>query len=86
MMYDRPKLRKGQRVEVPVHYDAWIRGARFGTVTGFRQSKPGYSAFYFVRLDHPAYRNSLKLWEHDVPYCKVMFSEEVIRELKGDTR
>lgn len=68
----KPTLTKGQRIEIPVHYDAWMRGARMGTVTGFRHQQPGKSAFYYVRLDHPAYRKSLKLWVHDVPYCKAV--------------
>jgi hypothetical protein len=26
----------GRRVEIPVHYDMWMRGARFGIVTQVR--------------------------------------------------
>ena len=72
------KLHKGQRIEVPVHYNAWMQGARFGTVTGYRQSQAGRSAFYYVRLDNPRYRFALKLWEPDVPYCKILVSSEDI--------
>lgn len=27
----------GKRIEIPVHYDMWMRGARFGQVTAIRQ-------------------------------------------------
>lgn len=62
----------GKRVEIPVHYDMWMRGARFGKVTGFRNGKPGQSAYVFVKLDHPQATRSLKVWSLDWAYMRVL--------------
>ena len=58
----------GHRVEIPVHYDAWMRGARFGTVTAFRHGALGQSDYLLVKLDHPQIKQRLKLWRPDWPY------------------
>jgi hypothetical protein len=62
----------GKRIEIPVHYDSWARGARFGVVTAFRHSKQaGHSDYVLVKLDKlPTKR--LKLWSIDWEYCKVL--------------
>ena len=62
----------GKRVEIPVHYDMWMRGARFGTVTRYYRGKPGQSDFLYVRMDHPQVRRSLKLWRPDWPFARVV--------------
>jgi hypothetical protein len=62
----------GARIEIPVHYDTWMRGARFGRVTGRRRGKPGQSDYLMVKLEHPQAKRTLKLWSHDVPYAKVV--------------
>ena len=61
-----------KRIEIPVHYDLWMRGARFGTVTSYRQGKPGLSACILVKMDHPQVRRRLKVWALDWDYCKVL--------------
>lgn len=68
----RPKI--GSRIEIPVHYDLWMRGAQTGQVTGFRHGKAGQSDYVLVRMDHPQVRNLLKLWKPDWPYAKVLNS------------
>lgn len=60
----------GKRVEIPVHYDLWMRGARFGVVTAYRNGKPGQSDYLLVKLDHPQVRRRLKLWRLDWDYAK----------------
>ena len=35
------------RIEIPVHYDLWMRGARTGTVVAHRRNH------WLVRMDHP---------------------------------
>jgi hypothetical protein len=62
----------GHRVEIPVHYDLWMRGARFGLVTSFRRGKPGQSDYVTVKMDHPQVRRCLKLWRLDWDYAKVL--------------
>ena len=61
---------KGTRIELPVHYDLWMRGARFGEVRGYRQSKPGVSAYLMVKMDHPGVKRMVKLWALDWAYAK----------------
>lgn len=61
---------RGQRVEIPVHYDMWMRGARFGVVRSFHRGEPGISAYVKVKLDHPQARKQLKVWRLDWPYMK----------------
>ena len=40
---------RGKRVEIPVHYDLWMRGARFGTVVG----QSVIMRCVYVRMDNP---------------------------------
>jgi hypothetical protein len=61
---------KGTRVEIPVHYDRWMQGARFGVVTVYRHGRDGQSDYVKVKLDHPQVRKQLKVWRHDWPYMK----------------
>ena len=60
----------GRRVEIPVHYDMWMRGARMGTVTGFRHGSAGVSDCLLVMMDNPRVRTRLKLWRIDWEYAK----------------
>jgi hypothetical protein len=58
----------GKRVEIPVHYDTWARGARFGRVISV-----GPNARYVrVKMDHPQVRQHLKVWRIDFDYMKVL--------------
>jgi len=62
-----------KRIEIPVHYDLWARGAKTGTVTGYRESKtPGQSDYLTVRMDHPQVKGLLKLWRIDWAYIKLL--------------
>ena len=63
---------RGKRIEIPVHYDMWIRGARFGVVTRFVAGKLGYSDYVTVKIDDPGVKKRLKLWRSDWPYAKVV--------------
>jgi len=72
MTSDDMKTLIGKRVEIPVHFDMWMRGARFGTVIGRRQGKPGVSAYVMVRMDHPQVKRCLKVWAIDAEYMRVL--------------
>ena len=63
---------RGKRIEIPVHYDMWMRGARFGVVTGFVAGKLGSSDYVTVKMDDPGVKKRLKLWRSDWPYAKVL--------------
>lgn len=58
----------GKRVEIPVHYDAWMRGARFGVVTSIG---PG-GDFVRVKLDNPQVKARLKVWRLDFDFIKLV--------------
>lgn len=62
----------GKRIEIPVHYDMWMRGARCGRVTQYRTGKTGQSDFVFVKMDNPQVTRQLKLWRPDWEYVKVL--------------
>lgn len=72
MAFDEMKALIGKRIEIPVHYDLWMRGARYGTVTGRRQGKDGYSAHILVKMDHPQIKRRVKVWAIDCEYIRVM--------------
>ena len=63
-------MRIGTRIEIPVHYDLWMQGARFGTVTAYRNGKNGQSDYVYVKMDHPQVRKRLKLWRQDWEYAR----------------
>ncbi len=62
----------GDRIEIPAHYDLWMRGARFGKITSFRHGKDGQSDYYLVQMDHPQVKRRLKLWRLDWDYAKLV--------------
>ncbi len=70
MEYENIKRMIGQRIEIPVHYNLWMRGARYGTIVAAYHGKPGTSAYASVKIDHPQVRRRLKLWAHDIAYAK----------------
>jgi hypothetical protein len=72
MTYEEMKSLIGKRVEIPVHYDLWMQGARFGTITGRRQGKPGLSACLLVRMDHPRVKRLAKVWAIDTDYIRIL--------------
>ncbi len=53
-----------RRVEIPVHYDLWMRGARVGTVV---ESRPDHIK---VSMDHPQVRRLVKIPRADFEYLK----------------
>ncbi len=65
-------MKVGDRIEIPVHYDMWMRGARFGVVTARRNGGDGTSGYFLLKLDRTPAGRRLKLWDHDVPYAKII--------------
>lgn len=49
---NRKRERDMQRVQIPAYSDLWMRGARFGVVTGTARAKNGEKVF-IVKMDHP---------------------------------
>lgn len=69
-MPETKPLPKGTRIEIPVHYNLWAQGARYGTVTGYRNGHAGQSDYITVRMDNAQVKHSLKVWRMDWSYCK----------------
>lgn len=67
----------GKRIEIPIHYDAWMRGARCGIVASLKW-RPSFNGDgrevcgVKVRLDHPQYRTLKTIWMIDIDYVKVL--------------
>ena len=67
----------GKRVQVPAYSDAWMRGARFGTVERFIAGSGRYLAardprgadIFVVRMDAPAYKRPLCFIADDCQYA-----------------
>lgn len=70
-----PRQLVGKRVEIPAHSDLWMRGARFGEVTTWRNGGGGRSAYACVKIDHPQVSRRFKLWRGDIPFAKVDISD-----------
>lgn len=62
----------GKRIEIPVHYNLWMQGARFGEVVSFHSGRQGTSDYYKVKMDHPQVKKQLKLWKLDWAYIKIV--------------
>ena len=71
MTYNDITFLIGKRIEIPVHYDAWMQGARYGYVTGIRRGRPGASDYLIVDLDRRP-KKCLKLWAMDCECAKII--------------
>jgi hypothetical protein len=56
----------GVRVEIPVHYDWWMRGARCGRISSVG------AGFVRVAMDHPRVRRRVKVPFGDFPLTKLI--------------
>ena len=62
----------GRRIEIPVHYDLWMRGAQFGTIRRYHRGQPGESDYVTVKMDHPRVRRLVRLPRRDWAYIKII--------------
>lgn len=76
---EREKLAKsfvGKRVEIPVHYNAWMLGARYGKVIGLSWIKMDNGdkivTAVRVKIDNPEIKKYVKVWKIDFEYMKVL--------------
>lgn len=58
----------GRRVEIPVHYDMWARGARYGVVTSIGPD----CEYVRVQLDMLPRSRRFKVWRLDFDYVRVI--------------
>ena len=54
-------------VEIPVHYDLWMQGARTGWISD--TSKDGT---WLVQMDHHQVKRLVRIPPADQPFCKVL--------------
>ena len=69
----------GKRIEIPTHYDAWYRGARFGEITLAASGPASWQSIYFmVKPLQPSAmsRKRLKLWKLDWDYANLLHNYE----------
>jgi hypothetical protein len=57
-------LRVGQRIEIPVHCDLWMQGARFATV------RKVTDLGVLLKMDHPQVKQRQFLANEHHPFCK----------------
>ena len=82
--HDRPVLRNatlgdvhrysiiGCEIELPVHFDLWMMGARHATVTSARHARDGLSEYVYVRVHAlPTKHKRIKISKLDWDYCKL---------------
>jgi hypothetical protein len=55
------------RIEIPVHYDLWMRGARFGDVRDYKKD-----GTWMVKMDHPQVKRLVRIPPADQEFCKVI--------------
>ena len=60
------KLKRGMRIEIPVHYDWWMRGARYGVVTSIGKD----SELAYIKLDAVPTTHRARIWRIDWENCK----------------
>lgn len=65
----------GKRIEIPVHYDRWMQGARYGKVIALKQSLNN-GQYLLVEMDNPA-AGRVKVWEESWKYVKDLSVDDV---------
>lgn len=73
----------GKKLEIPAHFDLWMRGARFGTVTSAARD----GSQVLVKMDHPRVKRRIAIREADFDNCRFEDEEQCIyrsREFVAD--
>ena len=65
-------LNPGNRVEIPVHYDLWMRGARYGTVTKICKDDLGGGVCAAVKMDNQKIKRLVYIPRHDWESVKII--------------
>lgn len=59
-------MKIGMRVEIPMHFDLWMRGARYGSITAVR------AEYVSVKMDHPQVRKVVRIPKSDWDYMRIL--------------
>ena len=67
----------GDRIELPAHYDYWMRGARFGTVVKFKKAfspRPSDQAYdrFLIKMDNPRIKRLVTLPSYDWEFARII--------------
>ena len=57
-----------KRIEIPIHFDMWMRGARYGWVTSINRR----GRYIRVKMDHPHVSRRVHIPFMDLAYIKVI--------------
>lgn len=60
-------MSEGVRIEIPVHFDLWMRGAREGVITSVKRD-----GTWMVKMDHPQVKRRVQITERDKEYCRIL--------------
>ena len=66
-MTKRTRPLGAQRIEIPVHFDLWMQGARTGWIHDRRKD-----GTWLVAMDHPQVKRLVRIEPADQQYCKVL--------------
>mgnify|MGYP003512559786 CR=1 FL=1 len=64
--HDQARSLLGKRIEIPVHYNMWMHGARTGKVSSVGPD----GKFVRVHMDHPQVKRRVHVWRIDFDYIK----------------
>ena len=60
------------RIEIPAHYDLWMRGARFGVIRRYHRGIAGAIDYVTVKMDNPRVKRLVRLPRSDWQYVRVV--------------
>lgn len=60
----------GKRIEIPVHYDHWMQGAKYGLVKQLTSNSAG-RFFFVVQMDNTN-AGKVYVWQDSWDYIKVI--------------
>ncbi len=59
-------LKVGSRVEIPVHYDLWMQGAKFGVVKRIRDG------IIYIKMNHWQLKKQIQIPIEDEQYFRIL--------------
>lgn len=55
------------RIEIPVHFDLWMRGAQYGRVVEYRKD-----GAWLVKMDHWQVKRRIVIMPEDQNFCRIL--------------
>lgn len=70
MNYEQASELIGKRIEIPVHYDKWMQGAKYGRVIALKNSFGG-GEYLLVEMDNIK-AGYVKIWRSNWDYIRTL--------------